>query len=146
MNKIRSYLSKEGWKKDWNQTKADARALRRSLNYKLTDKVGKAYGFLQYNVQKQVLQREIRDSQIATKAPSGLEIKLDTIDEFEPIEGLKDICAEQKADGKNYVLTASYKGATNAEAEQNLGTTFNDLYQSDLRKEGDTFRVSMFYD
>lgn len=108
------------------------------------EKTGKAYGFLRYNVEKEVLQREIEDSQITTKAPSGLEIMLDTIDEFQAPAGLETIKEDQKAAGKNYVLTASYRGATNSQADEHLGHTFNDLYQSYLRKDEDIFEVRTF--
>ncbi len=108
------------------------------------EKTGKAYGFLRYNVGKKILQREIEDSQITTKAPSGLEIMLNTIDEFQAPTGLESVKEEQKAAGRNYVLTALYKGGTNSQAHEHLGHTFNDLYQSYLRKDEDVFEVNTF--
>ncbi|HLD15956.1 MAG TPA: hypothetical protein VJB94_05265 [Candidatus Nanoarchaeia archaeon] len=108
------------------------------------EKTGKAYGFLQWDVPKKELNEEVQASLIATKAPSGLEIMLDTIDEFTALSGLETIKQEQKADGKNYVLTALYKGATNSQAEDHLGQAFTDLYQSPLYKQSDVFKVSTF--
>ena len=108
------------------------------------EKTGKAYGFLQWNVPKHELDEEIQASLIATKAPSGLELKLDTIDEFQSPELLKEIAEEQKADGKNYVITASYQKNPNSLALSHLEQAFTDIHQSPLYKIGDVFRTSTF--
>lgn len=98
-------------------------------------KIGKAYGFLDYNGPKGLLERELEDIRLSPdfQVPSALELSLtEGVEGIEGDLGLMGIALGARGAGMTYVLEARYPNATNEQAAAEISSIFQQISQSPL--------------
>ena len=109
--------------------------------------VGKAYGFFYCKASKNKIEALLPEIRSNANTPSKLELSL--IEEVDNLRGdtrLTDLAKEAKQNGINYVLEATYQGATNKNAADELSDILNSAYQSPLYDQGEQFKGGVVYE
>ena len=110
------------------------------------EQTGKAYGFFYCNASKKNIKALLPKIRTAAKTPSKLELSLtEGVDNLTVDAELTVLAKEAKQEGMNYVLEATYHGATHKNTADELSAVLNQAYQSPLYKKGEHFRGGIVY-
>ncbi|MFH1638627.1 MAG: hypothetical protein ABIB71_09435 [Candidatus Woesearchaeota archaeon] len=107
---------------------------------------GKAYGFFACKASKEEIESELPDIQKFAKTPSGLELSVECVGNLKGDNDFMAVARDAKDAGLNYVLEATYQGATNKETAYQLVTPLTLTYQSELYQKGEDFQGDIVYE
>jgi len=115
-------------------------------------RIGEAYTFFYCDASKKEIEKELYDfknfidPQRREQIPSELELSLTKgMDNVRGDPKLVSLAEEAQEQGINYLLKATYPGATNRAAAEELKDISNQLYTSQLYEKGEEFRRGIFY-
>ncbi len=109
---------------------------------------GKAYAFFNCTASKETIEAELLTIRSFVQTPSELELKLiEGVDNLKGDSQLTSLAKEAKDAGNNYVLEATYAGATNRKTADETVTILNLAYQTpSLYQEGEQFCGEIAYE
>ena len=98
-------------------------------------KIGKAYGFFRCTASKEAIEAEIPAARHVAQTPSPLELSLQGSGALRGDRALIKIAQEAQENGINYVVEATYPGATHEQTATELGNVVNNLHTESLYEE-----------